>query len=237
MLLQQTQKEINKFIEECQITNIISIYGIGSIAKKKEGVSDIDLNVFLNNCDFASIMEIDLLKNYLMLKTGKEVDFNIVDMSIVKDGLLESDLFPHKNRHSLFLYELSQLDCLIYGKPLLKNLTFESEELTKECVKLTLTLVQRFNKELLTKRTKKSIVTGRKFSKYAIEFGLIAEGVENPYVLNDLSIIYKIFPELKQYSQLIEDVYQEVNPEVDKTYNFILFVSHLLKKRFIEKVR
>lgn len=68
-------------------------------------------------------------------------------MSIVNDGLLESDIFPHKNRHSLFLYELRQLNVLIYGKSLLENLEFNTNDLKKECVKLTLTLVQRLNRK------------------------------------------------------------------------------------------
>lgn len=236
-ILIKTKKEISKFILDNGMSNIVSIYGIGSIAKKKDNVGDIDLNIFLDNCDYDSIVQINSLKLYLKEKLEKDIDFNIIDMSIVRDNLLESDIFPHKNRHSLFLYELSILDCLIYGEPLLDGIKFDKEDLKKECVKLTLTLVQRLNKEMLTKMSDRTPINGRKFSKYAIEFAMISRGIKNPYFLSSSEVtnVLQVIPEISEYSELMEDILNCKTIPLRDSYNFIRHVSLILKADYIKK--
>lgn len=58
-MLENVKSEVKNFIELNNLDNIVSIYGIGSIAKNKENIGDIDLNVFLYNCNFSSIMQLE----------------------------------------------------------------------------------------------------------------------------------------------------------------------------------
>lgn len=234
-LLDKTKFAISQFIKDNNFYDIVSIYGIGSIAKGKAKINDIDLNIFVDNCNYETIMKIELMKQFLIKNLKKDIDFNIIDMSIVRDGLLESEIFPHKNRHSLFLYELKILDCHIYGERLLDSVSFEQNDLKTECTKLTLTLVQRLNKEILTKQSSKTVVNGRKFCKYALEFLLISKGITNPYLLTsaDLPLILKTVPEIENNKSMINDILNEIEIPLKDSYDFVWHLSLLMKSYYL----
>lgn len=235
MLIDKVKNVVNNYIIENDITNIVSIYGIGSFAKRKEIVNDIDLNIFLDNCDYNSIMEIEKMKHYLIKKLQKDIDFNIIEMELVYDDLLSSPIFPHKNRHSLFLYELVQLDCLVYGKNILENLQFEKKDLKQECVKLTLTLVQRLNKEILTKKTNETDKNGRKFARYALEFTLINRGIQNPYFLTskEIETVLYYIPEISYCTSLVSDILDSSTVDLQDSYNLVRDLSLILKDNYL----
>ncbi|HAB7708301.1 TPA_asm: hypothetical protein GYP34_14620, partial [Listeria monocytogenes] len=181
-LRQRVSDSIRCFIENSDNCNIVSVYGIGSLAKDKAKINDIDLNVFVSNSKYETILYITSFQEFLVNELGRSVDFNIIDMDVVTDGFINSDLFPHKNRHSLFLYELVQVECHLYGEKVLQEYIYENKDIQTEALKLLLTLVQRANKEILTKFTLNTRKNIRKFARYAIEFSLINKGYMNPYI-------------------------------------------------------
>ncbi len=226
-MILELSKEIKKYLKDKDI-GVVSIYGIGSIAKKKniQNIGDIDLNIFLENCSFYYLQEVNKLTSYIEKHFEKRVDINIIDINTVVDNYINSDLFPHKNRHSLFLYELKTLNCLLYGDDILKDFKINMNDIKKECVKLVLVQVHRSNKEILTKDSKYIKKNINKYCKYGIEFAAIISGQANPYYRLDYDLFFEKYPIfLEKKNQIIRLVEKNDIP-IDEAYNILLDLSH-----------
>lgn len=215
--------------------SVVAIYGIGGIAKRKKDYHDIDLNIFIGKNSFSIIKAIARLQKKLSLATGKDIDINIVDQNSISNNILNSDMFIHKNRHSLFLYELTQVKCLLYGKDVLKIFVVHYSDLIIETFKLVLTLAHRLNKEFLTKNNKNTETHAIKYAKYACEFALIFRGMRNPYIKMTAKKFLCYFPELSSHLEILNTIFDsKINYDKDITsscYNLIVELGENLKDR------
>ncbi|MDD5463763.1 MAG: hypothetical protein PHP62_01335 [Candidatus Moranbacteria bacterium] len=217
--------------------SVVAIYGIGSIAKGKKDYHDIDLNIFINKNSFFIIKAIARLQKRLFLATEKDVDVNIVDHNSISNNILNSDAFTHKNRHSLFLYELTQVKCLLYGEDILKIFAVNYSDLIIETFKLVLTLVHRLNKEFLTKNNKDTDVHALKYAKYACEFALIFRGIKNPYLNMTAKKFLYYYPELSSHFEILNKIWSDSRSCNKKTisacYNLIVELGENMKNRLL----
>ncbi len=213
--------------------NIVSVMGIGGLAKNKPKIHDIDLNIFTDAIDSKMIIKIKRMLSDIEKLTGLSCDVNIIDFEFYKDNICSSGLFIHTNRHSLFLYELSQVKCLLYGQDILQEYHIRYSDLITESLKLTATLVHRFNKEWVVKG-KSIIKQAKKYARYALEFSLIFSGYQNPYLLDNKEIFLKIYPELITH-KIINDFWNTdfvKESELPLYYDFIVSLSRIMLQRY-----
>lgn len=216
--------------------NIRAVYGIGSIAKGKEELGDIDLNFFVENSDFQYIEEIKILCKKLNSTLGKEIDVNIIDMYSVHDNIINSEIFPHKARHSLFLYELSCCKCLLYGDDIIDQYIV-ADDLKNECIKLTLTQPQRMSKEFLTKKNIDCNYLNkrfRKYCKYSLEFCLIYLSIENPYYELDVIVLQRFLNLDEDEIETINSINNNVTIPYMKTYNLANKVARQMRNEYVQ---
>jgi len=217
--------------------SIVAIYGIGSIAKGKKDYKDIDLNIFINVNSFSIIESISKLQKSLFLATGKDIDVNIVDQNSISNNILNSDVFIHKNRHSLFLYELTQVKCLLYGKDILKIFVVHYGDLIVETFKLVLTLAHRLNKEFLTKNNKNTELHAIKYAKYACEFALIFRGIKNPYINMTAEKFLSYYPELSSHLEILNIIFNGKKSYdenvISACYNLIIELGNNLRDKLL----
>jgi hypothetical protein len=214
--------------------NIVSVYGIGSLAKNKAKIGDLDLNIFSKDISYNALLAIELMFDKISKNMNMAVDVNIVDMNQFDYNIASSDLFTHKNRHSLFLYELKTVKCLMYGIDILETITIKHSDLITEGIKLAATLVQRLNKDFLTSGKKSAMKQAKKFSKYACEFALIAKGIQNPYLETNETLFCEHFSKFKDMP-IVKSIWADEpwdDKLLDQSYNFILELSHILIDRY-----
>ncbi len=238
MKISQLKSNIEQIISSNSLLrkSIVAIYGIGSVAKGKKNYNDIDINIFINNNNFVIIKTIAKFQKDLSIKTGKDIDLNIVDQTSLSNNIINSDIFPHKNRHALFLYELTQVKCLLYGDDILKSFIVHYSDLITESFNLVLTLAYRLNKEFLTKKNKKTVIQALKYARYACEFALIFRGIQNPYIKMDAKSFLMHYPELRVHNVIVNHLWKN-NREYNKNtiaecYNFIVDLGKELKYRY-----
>lgn len=237
---QQIKQKVQTFLsenilqdEECR-NCIVSIMGIGSLAKGKEQIHDIDLNMFATDISAHMLDKYKKLLDGLTKAINLPCDANIVDYNFYQNNICSSSLFPHKNRHSLFLYELSQVKCLLYGEDILRDFHIKYKDLIPECLKLVATLVHRYNKEWLIKGDS-ILKQAKKYARYACEFSLIFAGMKNPYKLTDQSIFIKVYPEMAS-QKILSKIWSAEKANLNDLvfyYDFIYNLSRIMLNRYL----
>ena len=225
------KKYLDKYIRQNNYTNIVAIYGMGS-SVRRETFNDYDMVVFIKNDNFAEIRRLEDMKNYLQEKTGKIIDYNIMGMECIKDNLLNTDLFIHRYRHGMILYELVTVKNLIYGEDILKDYIINYYDLIHETMNLALTQVYRLNKEFLYKNRETSFKNARKYLKYSIEFAMIFAGMENPYMNLKVEDVIEKYPSLEKYKEAIDSAINCVTCDIDDAYDCMVEISCEMYKRY-----
>lgn len=178
--LSEAKKIANYFAKDPRLKdNIISIYIMGSFARGNyTNTCDLDLNIFIKN---SSGKLMDLIAKRLTETSEyfkRDIDNNIITHTSYLDDQLNSDIFPQKNRHALFIYEIKKANALLYGEDILNNVTFSYKFLLPEALKLIQTQVYRLSKLLLAKKPpEKELKTQAiKYVLYSTQFYLIYRG-------------------------------------------------------------
>lgn len=228
----QIKKELKMIIKTNKnLSNKIrSVYAIGSLAKNESNVGDIDLNIIAKDVTYITISAIEILQNELGKIVGRTIDLNIIDEAHIANNFINSELFPHKNRHSLLLYELVIVPCLLYGSELLSSYQIHYSDLLFEAYKLSITQVHRMNKEYLAKDKQKAIRGAHKYARYACEFALIFKGYLNPYVDMSSEIFLSNYPELVKYKKTVRAIFSHTQAIDDISFaNYYDFTVMLVK--------
>lgn len=222
----------NYILKNDNLNNIvISVYGMGSFSKKEE-FQDIDLVFFITKNNYNNIVKIRAMIDYFLNKFDIYLDINVIDKDMINNNFLNSKLFIHRNRHSLILNELKNLNNLIYGKNILKKINYSNEDLMIESLKLTLTLRHTVCKLYMKDKVDNKInITIIKNARYSIENYLIFKGVSNPYVINIDNYINK-YNYFKKKKKLIKNIYDGTE-SLDNCYNFIVQTGNQLKKEML----
>ena len=79
--------------DSCLKDNIVSIMGIGGLAKNKPEIHDVDLNIFTKSVTSNTLCKIKELLKGITRVTGLDCDVNIVDYEFYKDNICSSMLF------------------------------------------------------------------------------------------------------------------------------------------------
>ena len=229
--LENLEKNVKYYIEKDKYDSIVAIYAMGS-SVKKQNFNDYDINVFVKNDDFNEILKLEKMKLFLEENLKKKIDYNIIGMECIENNLINTDLFLHKNRHSMLLYEIVTLKNLVYGEDILNNYKVEYYDLILESLKLSMTHVHRLNKEYLAKKKEDAYVHARKYLKYTIEFAMIFSGHENPYINLKKEDVINKYPNLKKYENEIEQAINDRDTNLENAYNCIVDLSKQMLERF-----
>lgn len=133
---------INSFIngDITLLKKIISIYIYGSVATGETNKkSDIDCYIVATEIDMALLKTIKEIKKKLETEIKREIFINILPFEDFKKENFENDLFSHRERPYVFLFQLKNNFKLIYGKDLANVISYPSDfekNLKKECIKL-----------------------------------------------------------------------------------------------------
>jgi len=231
------EKLIGQYIENDSHLkeNVISIYAMGSFVKNEE-FNDIDINIFCNENSYMFIRKIKDMQEYFIATHDISIDVNAIDSCMYADGFLFNDMFIHRNRHSLLLFELKTLNYKIYGEDILMDMKFDRHSLKKEALKLALTVRHRLSKKYFMEINHdghSSFI--RKNVKYAIEFFLVFYDVENPYYCTAEEFISS-FPQFMEYEKLITIALgRDPNYCVtyENAYDFIVDLSKNMKRAYV----
>lgn len=229
--LNDLKKYIEEFVENTNYNNIVSIYVMGS-SVKKDSFDDFDVNVFVKNDNYKEIIELEKMKVFLEERLKKRIDYNVIGMECIENNMYNTDLFLHRNRHSLLLYEITTLKNLIYGKDILSNYKIKYYELIMETLKLTMVQVHRLNKEYLAKNKNDAYKHARKYLKYSIEFAMIFSGKDNPYIGLSMEEVVDKYPNIKKYSSEIKNSINDRKVKLENAYNCMVELSKEMIRRY-----
>lgn len=229
--LEKLKNSIKFYIEREKCDNIIAIYVMGS-SVRKQNFNDYDINVFVKNDEFNEILKLEEMKFFLQESVGKKIDYNIIGLECIEKNLLNTNLFLHKNRHSMLLYEITTLKNLIYGEDILSEYKVEYYDLILESLNLAMTQVHRLNKEYLAKNKEDAYIHARKYLKYTIEFAMIFSGEKNPYINLKKEDVLNKYSNLKKFENEIELALNDNNVNLEMAYNCIVELSKEMLKRF-----
>jgi hypothetical protein len=245
MILTDIKKEIitnmNKLITEDTFLkeHTISIYSMGSFTKK-EKFNDIDINIFSNTSDSRYLKRLIVFKQEVASLFEKEVHINLIDKEMWQNGLLTSNLFIHKNRHALLLYELKTLNHLLFGRDILREVYFTIQDLKEEILKLSLTIRHQLTKQFMYEGLKDYEVFYRKNCKYLIEFFSIYFGITNPYYLDSREFL-KYFPHLLNHKGAINFSFSSEKTLTRELffecYDMVLALSNLIYNDFFKSLK
>lgn len=241
----QEALDIGEFIAEDNSLKqkIISIYGIGSFAKgtAKEN-SDIDLNIFIRDCDGSVIFQLNQRCYEATSKYGRKIDVNIITEESFSNGIITSDYFVQKNRHALFIYELVTYKFLIYGEDILKDIHFNVLNLFGETFKLLHTLSYRLSKLLLAKNPSYEELSTQciKYTIYACEFMLINKGILVNRSINVENTFFDHFSYLEISEKFLREIfikrklrnYHLTTSEISQCYDVIATLCREVTSNF-----